>query len=621
MLCVAAAVTASAVPAAPDSGHTGDDVSCRSHTGDLVALDDIPARRTTAGGKKAPSATVAPAPKNIPLAIIVVGFRNIPYENEYDWANTIFVQNKSLKAYYKDMSFGQFSFEPVKETSAYKVGGNTNRKDTVNDGIVHVTLNHDHQEWIGLADADEVQSLTETLIAAIEQAGAYIDFAAYDADGNGEITANELAVAFVLAGYEASYTSAYTLDRDVYLWSHAWSVDEAIEGYGFDLEMPAPGGATVSAYIAIAEKLDTSAQEPISVLAHELGHYLGLPDLYDTAYHSRAAWSGYEVYSMSVMALGAWGIDPDGGYLPYSLDVWSRYMLGWLSPEEVDESGQYTVASQDYSAAGGSFSVLKIPTQHSGEYYLLENRQYTKWDAGMAQDYKSAVNGGLVLWHIDDGVYARYRAENAVNNADHRPAIMPLYPETDHEAVSFIGTYVDTRQPFFDAAQWSKQYATLGTALDLPLYGAGKAANSRGERSLSGIQLTFLTDSAPVMSVQINIGTHKHVTTLITRTEADCDLPGIAAHWRCDYCGLLFADADGVETLTAKETVLPPLGHTDPDAEGDCTRCGTHLVDVDAHSSVLHICRYCGKDHGTSIYGRLVHFFHNLMYSLRRVFA
>src|SRR5690606_4683109 len=58
----------------------------------------------------------------------------------------------------------------------------------------------------------------------------------------------------------------------------------------------------------------------IGVLAHETGHALGLPDLYD--------------YDGSSQGIGAWGLMGTGShatrYSPAHLDAWSKEQLGWV---------------------------------------------------------------------------------------------------------------------------------------------------------------------------------------------------------------------------------------------------------------------------------------------------
>ena len=124
LLCVCAAlclslfaVSALAVPAAPGSGREGLDACCGSRTGALVTPEDIPSRAVPKG-TRAFIPALGHTTKNIPLLTVVIGFSNVPYNDEYDWNEAFFSGEKSITAFYSDMSFGQFTFTPVAESSA-----------------------------------------------------------------------------------------------------------------------------------------------------------------------------------------------------------------------------------------------------------------------------------------------------------------------------------------------------------------------------------------------------------------------------------------------------------------------------------------------------------------------
>ncbi|MBR2189005.1 MAG: M6 family metalloprotease domain-containing protein [Eubacterium sp.] len=504
-----------AVPAMPGSGYAEDAGFCPSHAGDLVTLDDIPAGRPSAAGRKKVK-SIGRTDKNIPLAVIVVGFNNIQYDDSYNWYDTIFAGNESLQAYYRDMSFGRFTFEPAAETSAYNDGsGNTtNVSDTVNDGIIHVSLDLAHECWSGLVASGEVNSLRNTLAAAIEAADPYIDFSAYDSDHDGKIEreTGELALCFVFAGYEAAADKYLTNGSENYIWSHSWSFDEIKTDYHLTTEAPSPDGAELNDYVVIAEHLNKNSQELIGIPVHELGHYLGLPDLYDTESYDKSDlssdqnWTAYDVGYLSVMANGSWGRTSSGGYIPTSMDIWSRVALGWVEPAEIS-CGSNGVTAQDYDSGSG-YQALKISTGRDSEYYLVENRQDNKWDQRLYASVKVSENspkGGLILWHIDEAVLNQYLENNSVNDGNHRPAVMPLYPETGESGVTWTGNEPDLKSPFYDAAVWSSKYASsVGAELNLPLYGTDDSANLRSARTSSDIKIQFTDNNASTMHVNLS---------------------------------------------------------------------------------------------------------------------
>lgn len=532
--------------------------SCRSHPDELVTLDDIAwkngaysrkyaeiARADRASlGEAVPEAGVDQAdpeqvdpelfpnldtPAELPLLTIVVGFDNMPYKDGYNWVEqTCRYTNpnvtESVMTYYYNMSGEQFAFRAAWEESRYEWKGNTNIYDKKGDGIVHVRLERDHGDWYK-DDAEHTIDVTRAIIAAIEASDEFVDYGRFDANGDGKIGKNELAVAVVMAGYEGSYGTYPQHGAENYLWSFAWSISSAASAYNSEynagITVPTPDGIAVDNYITIPEELVPGTIEPISVLAHELGHYLGLPDLYDTDYDSLEKWSAYDVGYLSVMCSGSWGWDGQK-YIPGGFDAWSLCALGWTVPTTASSGGasEYNLPSWDMHETSGR--VLRIDTEVEGEYYLVENRSFQErdeqgifhsgWDRILNR--KSSVEnissfyygdyaeyGGLVFWHIDDNIYDEYAKTNEVNNSFHRPAIMPLYPQLtgsgDSFKYTFCGGFLDEESlsmPFITGDIWEERYAEdIGAYMELPLY---NGCSMPYEMTASNIKIYFDTNGS-----------------------------------------------------------------------------------------------------------------------------
>src|SRR4030067_456202 len=143
-----------------------------------------------------------------------------------------------------------------------------------------------------------------------------------------------------------------------------------------------------------------SEDSPFGVVAHEFGHYLGLPDLYDTDSSSLG------VGEWDVMGSGSWNGNPRGTS-PSHFSAWSKEKLGWLTPIEGTvplltpqiPPGQNTPPQQTPAVENPSRAYrLTVKTASGGdEYFLVENRQRTGYDAALPGD-------GLLIWHIDDSV-------------------------------------------------------------------------------------------------------------------------------------------------------------------------------------------------------------------------
>ncbi len=126
-------------------------------------------------------------------------------------------------------------------------------------------------------------------------------------------------------------------------------------------------------------------QTNISVICHEFGHMLGLPDLYAKP----------EVPGME--GLGVWcamSQQLDGGR-PQHFSAWCKEQLGWLKPALIDPTVKQKLILGPVESSGKE--CYKVLLQADGsEYLLLENRKATGFD-------KNLPGEGLLVWRVVDG--------------------------------------------------------------------------------------------------------------------------------------------------------------------------------------------------------------------------
>ncbi|MFC1563935.1 T9SS type A sorting domain-containing protein [candidate division KSB1 bacterium] len=151
------------------------------------------------------------------------------------------------------------------------------------------------------------------------------------------------------------------------------------------------------------------------IIAHQFGHHLGLPSLFNT--------------STGRPGIGKWGLMGVGfanfdGVIPAEPCAWSKVFLGWETPVEIEEGANNIVAASRSSIPEKIYKVAISPT----EYYLIENRQ-TDFDGDSLKitfgqsgivlevdDYDLDIPGsGLLIWHIDEKVIAAGLQDNTVN--------------------------------------------------------------------------------------------------------------------------------------------------------------------------------------------------------------
>ncbi len=239
--------------------------------------------------------------------------------------------------------------------------------------------------WVNLPNTEAyyangnsgLTSLTWDLIQdALNAADPLVNFGDFDSDGDGAID----AITFLHSGYGAEWGGLDQYGTDVVdrIWSHRWSIPT----------WTSAEGVTVSDYSISPGLWDVSGSDPgrIGVICHELGHFFGLPDLYDTDGSSQA------IGNWDLMAAGGWGFDGSQQY-PSHPSAWCKQHLGWIETQVMTDTSPGTLTMEPTGPTG---DVRKIESGYPpGEYLLLEYRRPVGFDALIPEE-------GLLVWHIDE---------------------------------------------------------------------------------------------------------------------------------------------------------------------------------------------------------------------------
>ena len=179
------------------------------------------------------------------------------------------------------------------------------------------------------------------------------------------------------------------------IWSHRWTFQVYTGGAytSNDIDPVSNQHVIIDGDYAIEPELKGASNLggsliDIGVFAHEFGHILGLPDLYDTDNSSEG------LGNWCLMAGGAYGGNGNNAAYPAHMSVWCKVRLGWLAPVDITTSLK-NLSLQNIEQNPVAYRLWKAGGLLSKEYFLVENRAPTGFD-------KDILGGGLMIYHVDD---------------------------------------------------------------------------------------------------------------------------------------------------------------------------------------------------------------------------
>jgi immune inhibitor A len=222
------------------------------------------------------------------------------------------------------------------------------------------------------------------------------------------------------------------------IWSHRWYVNQTdfgVTGPTVGGEENLLGGTQIgNTGYWIGDYTVEAENGGLGVFAHEFGHDLGLPDLYDTngGDNGTAFWT--------LMSLGSWlghGGD-DIGTTPGYMGPWEKLQLGWLDYAVVSQggSGTFTLSPAARQVADQEQAVVvDVPDQSLETEYVTPNSGAHAWWTSSADDLnatltrtvdltsvKSATVSAKAWYDIEDG-FDYLHAEYRTAGSDHWNAI------------------------------------------------------------------------------------------------------------------------------------------------------------------------------------------------------
>ena len=205
----------------------------------------------------------------------------------------------------------------------------------------------------------KAQKLIEETILQAKNSGKF-DFTQYSKGGNIEI----LIVVYAGSGMDTKLDIGY-------IRPHQDRLKQPIE---------VQDGIWARRYIIIPE---LPFLERLGFFCHEVGHILGLPDLYKEGYSP-------VVGSWCLMGMGHY---INEGRTPSHPSAWCKVHLGWVEPKLLNQEPR----NYEIPAVIDDKIIYRLDIEGSGgrEYFLLENRQQKGFD-------KNLPSSGLLIWYVNE---------------------------------------------------------------------------------------------------------------------------------------------------------------------------------------------------------------------------
>ena len=196
------------------------------------------------------------------------------------------------------------------------------------------------------------------------------DFSPFDNDLDGYVD----EIILVHSGYGEQYTGS----GDTTIWSHAYHLGDLSVTYD---------GVILDNYLVCPELYGNSGSQvnSIGTVTHEFAHSLGIPDIYDVDFEGSGGYA-FDLNFWDLMAVGSWNNE---GITPAGINVGMKEYMGWMTIPVID-----TVGSFSLQAAGEFPEAYRLNTPVFNEYFILENRQRTGFDAYIPGE-------GMLIYHVD----------------------------------------------------------------------------------------------------------------------------------------------------------------------------------------------------------------------------
>lgn len=301
------------------------------------------------------------------------------------WNNLFFGSKPSIKDYFSTNSYGKLDLIPAEESNTPQ-----------NNGVAGWYILSHPLNWYKTTYSKNDEYYGQIAKDAIIESDTDVDYSLFDYNYDGYISAHELHIYVIVACYDAIYSKSFLKQSDPALrrghfylfypegtWNIVIELDSKVIG-----DKEHCGGISLSSELLVRYKNIPNIPIKVGLLAHEIGHDLGLPEHYCKPDH---AWI------WCLMGAGDGGLSEinfqDSDY-PNHICAVHKEQLGWVDPVIIQHD-----MSRNISQIETSGECLKLweNGNPNDEYFLIENRNKQPVD-----NYDSSLPAsGLLIWHVD----------------------------------------------------------------------------------------------------------------------------------------------------------------------------------------------------------------------------
>ena len=378
------------------------------------------------------------------------------YFNASDYDQLLFGENPtgSMKDYYNEISYGNF--------------------------LVDGTSGGWYESTLTMAQA--VSNAKEYVAGIAALADDDFDYAAYDNDGpdnepnSGDDDGYVDGILVVYSGCGAEWGSG-----NDNLWPHMSSLgayEYETNDIGFNGSNIIVSSYAVNPELAGGGDCYTDIIRPMGVYAHEFGHILGLPDLYD---RDDSDGNSAGLGEWCLMASGSWM--GWAGDRPAHMSAWCKIEMGWIEPAVVANHETNIEITQ---VETNPFA-LKIWEDdfHFSRYFLLENRQPVGFDDDLH-------GPGILMYHVNEN--RRYGPDyfsGGSCNDDESDKLVDIEEADGNDDLDEEVNRGDDGDPF------------SGSTANVTFNDSSYPAASRNDGTETGISVTNISDTGSIMTADI----------------------------------------------------------------------------------------------------------------------